>query len=157
MVSEGREGRNSGGLLATTVASSRDEHASELSVQLALLPEATGGIPKGLQKRAKPQPNENKMDKIYAYLPLTREVTVSGGDANKESIIVSKIVGIEDRIIGLGGRMHLGQNFLGKSLGDPRVKSSQTRNVQRREQHLLVDGNATTTGTLDALLLSLGH
>jgi hypothetical protein len=51
VVNEGREARDSGGLLATTVATSRDEHASELAVQLALLPKLAGGIPEDLQKR----------------------------------------------------------------------------------------------------------
>jgi hypothetical protein len=64
VVSEGREARNSGGLLAATVTSSRDEHASEFAVQLALLPELAGSIPEGLvQKNTKPQPDGNKTGK----------------------------------------------------------------------------------------------
>lgn len=54
MVSKGREGRESSGLLATTGATCRDEHACELAVQLALLPELASAIPEGLQKQAKP-------------------------------------------------------------------------------------------------------
>ena len=54
MVGKGREGRESSRLLATTGATCRDEHACELAVQLALLPELASAIPEGLQKQAKP-------------------------------------------------------------------------------------------------------
>lgn len=48
VVSEGREACNSRGLLATAMATSGDEHASVLALQLALLPQLAGGIPKCL-------------------------------------------------------------------------------------------------------------
>jgi hypothetical protein len=54
MMSKGREGRDSGRLLATTGATCGDEHPCELAVQLALLPELARAIPEGLQKKAKP-------------------------------------------------------------------------------------------------------
>jgi hypothetical protein len=65
--------------------------------------------------------------RIYAYLPLSGEVTVAGGDTENETIIVSEVVGSKDRIVGLGGRIHLGQDLLGESLGNPTSinKSSQ--------------------------------
>jgi len=40
---------------------------------------------------------------------------------------VSEVVGIEDLIFGLGRRMHLGQDLLGKSLGNPGLKIGQVR------------------------------
>ena len=48
VVSEGREGCNSRGLLATTMATSGDEHASVLAEQLSLCPQLAGAIPEGL-------------------------------------------------------------------------------------------------------------
>jgi hypothetical protein len=48
VVSEGREACNSRGLLATTMATSGDEHTSVLALQLALLPQLAGAIPEGL-------------------------------------------------------------------------------------------------------------
>ena len=51
VVGKGGHGRNSGGFLSTAETTSRDEHASELAVQFALLPEVTGRIPKRLQKK----------------------------------------------------------------------------------------------------------
>ena len=50
VVGEGGQGRYSGGFLSTAETTSGDEHASELAVQFALLPEVAGRIPKGLQK-----------------------------------------------------------------------------------------------------------
>ena len=55
MMSEGREACNGSCLLSTTGATSRDKHASGLAVQLALLPELAGGIPEGLQRKARVQ------------------------------------------------------------------------------------------------------
>jgi len=118
VVSEGREACNGRGLLATTVATGGDEHATELALQLALLPQLAGAIPEGL--------------------PLSGEVTEASGYTIKDTIIVSEVIGRNDRIIGLGGRMHLGQDLLGESLGD------------------LIDGSRSTSG-FDTFLLSLGH
>jgi hypothetical protein len=63
---------------------------------------------------------------VLAYLPLSREVTVSGGNAAKEAIIVGQFCGGDDGIVGLGGGVHLGQNLLGESLGDPSGEMDQT-------------------------------
>lgn len=53
--------------------------------------------------------------------------------------------------------MHLAQDLLGKSLGDPKITSGQIRKrLAICRQHLLIDGSGTTS-SLDAFLLSLGH
>jgi hypothetical protein len=84
------------------------------------------------KKRLSPSPTKKNGKRNYAYLPLSGEVTIASGDTDNETIIVSEVVGSKDRIVGLGGRIHLGQDLLGESLGNPRVinKSSQTRNVK---------------------------
>ena len=131
VVSEGRQACNSRGLLTTTMATSGDEHASVLALQLALLPQLAGGIPECLQDGISPLPTKMKGEIwIYAHLPLSGEVTVASGDTENEAIKVTEVVGTKDRIVGLGGRMHFGQNLLRKSLGDPRMKSRQSRNAQ---------------------------
>jgi hypothetical protein len=47
-------------LLATTMASSGDEHSSVLAMQLALLPQLAGTIKEGLQEGLSPAPDENE-------------------------------------------------------------------------------------------------
>jgi hypothetical protein len=58
VVSKGRLGCKSRGLLATTMASSGDEHSSVLAVQLALLPQLAGTIDEGLQEGLSLAPDE---------------------------------------------------------------------------------------------------
>jgi hypothetical protein len=111
------------------VTGSGDEHAGEFAVQLALLPELAGSIPESLQNRTKPQPHENQRLKKLAYLPLSGEVTVASGDTVKDTVIVSEVVGSKDGIVRLGGRIHLGQNLLGQSLGNPKIKQVRQGNV----------------------------
>jgi len=68
--------------------------------------------------------------------------------------------GANNRVVGLGGSMHLGQNVLRESLGNP--KDEYIRRyvsiivVVVCELHSLVDGGATTS-SLDTPLLGLSH
>ena len=128
MVGKGGHGRNSGGFLSTAETTSRDEHASELAVQFALLPEVTGRIPKRLQKKKgsdiSPSSGTDPKRKRReggpcAHLPLRGEVAVSGGNTEKEGIKVGQFCGGDDGVVGLGGGVHLGQDLLGKGLSDP--------------------------------------
>jgi len=90
-------------------------------------------VPVASQKAYKSvfQPDENKTkgNIIYTYLELSGHVTVASGDTKKITVIVREVIGLQDRVVGLGGCMHLGQDFLGKSLGDPRIRSRQISNV----------------------------
>jgi hypothetical protein len=52
---------------------------------------------------------------------LRWEVAITGGNTEKEAVVVGDFVGVDNRIIWLGGGMHLGQNLLRESLGDPRI------------------------------------
>lgn len=56
---------------------------------------------------------------VRAYLELGGHGTEASGDAKDESIEVGELEGCDDGIVGLGGRMHLGQDLLGKSLRNP--------------------------------------
>ena len=77
---------------------------------------------------------------LYTYLPLSREVTEASGDTEKETVVVSEVAGLEDGIVGLGGCMHLGQDLLGKSLGNPRFESVRSGiSLDIREPHALTD------------------
>lgn len=55
---------------------------------------------------------------VKTHLPLSGEVTVTGGDTEDEAIVVSELCGLEDGVVGLGGCVHLGEDVLGQSLGD---------------------------------------
>ena len=93
-------------------------------MQAALLPELAGAIPESLQMRVF-SPMKTKQKVIYTYLELSGHATVASGDTAKETVELSEVVGGKDGIIGLGGRMHLGQDLLGKSLGNPRITSDK--------------------------------
>jgi hypothetical protein len=131
VVGEGGHRRNSGGFLSTTVTTGGDEHASKLAVQFTLLPEMAGRVPKRLPKEGKYGLSSGMTQKkreghVLVYLPLRREVAVSGGNAAKEAIIVDQFGGGHDGVAGLGGGVHLVQNLLRESLGDPSSECDQT-------------------------------
>jgi hypothetical protein len=50
---------------------------------------------------------------------LSGEVSVTGGDAKEESVIVGQVVYADDGIVGLSRSMHLGEDLLRQGLGDP--------------------------------------
>ena len=65
--------------------------------------------------------NNNK--KTYTYLELSGHATIASGDTKNETVVVSEVGGLYDGIFGFGGRMHLCQDLLGKSLGNPIIRS----------------------------------
>lgn len=69
---------------------------------------------------------KKREDNVLAYLPLSRVVAVSGGNAAKEAIILGKLCGGDDGVVGLRGGVHLGQNLFRESLGDPSGEMDQT-------------------------------
>lgn len=77
---------------------------------------------------------------LGVYLPLGGEVSVSGGDAEEESIVGLEGGGIleEGDVSGLGGSVHLGEDVLGEGLGD-------------------LEEVGGATGLFDTGLLSLGE
>ena len=56
---------------------------------------------------------------MIAYLPLSGEITVPSGHTEQESIELDKVGRGEDRIVRLGRRIHLLQDFLREGLSDP--------------------------------------
>ena len=118
VVGQGTHGSQGGALLSSTKASSRDKQASVLAVERTLLPELAGRVPKGL--------------------PLSREVAVTGGNAEQEGVIGLEDVGRDegDRLV-LAWGVHLAEDLLRQSL-----------------LHLIEVCLATSS--LNALLLGLG-
>lgn len=117
VVGEGAHGGQSGRLLTTTGGTSGDEETSILAPVAAGGPDGASGVPEGL--------------------PLSRKVTVASGDTEEDGIVLQEVVGPSNGVGRLGGGVHLGQNFLGESLGD-------------------LEDVDLAAGGLNALLLSLG-
>lgn len=120
VVGKGAHGSESSALLSTTLGAGRDEQASVLAPEAAGLPLTAGPVPEGP--------------------PLGGEVAVASGDAHQEGIVLCEDGGVGDLGDGgvLGGSVHLGEDLIGKSLGDA----------------VEVDG---TAGLTDALSLSLSE
>lgn len=99
VVGESAHGSNGGRLLATTEGTSGDEQTGVLAPEATGGPDTAGAVPEGL--------------------PLSREVTVTGGDTEEDGIVVKEVFGGGNGVGGLRGSVHLSENFLGKGLGDP--------------------------------------
>lgn len=54
------------------------------------------------------------------YLPLSGEVSISGGNTKQEAVVLGEGLGVlEDGDVGrLGRSVHLGEDILGQSLGE---------------------------------------
>ena len=120
VVGQSRESGDHGRLLSTTETGSGDEDTAILAVKFAPLPEPTSSIPEGLREGTS---LVNRRLHLFldrnTHLPLSREVTVTSGDTEEDGIELGKFVGAKDGIVGLRGRIHLGQHFLREGLGDP--------------------------------------
>lgn len=109
MVSESAHGGDSSGFLATTEGTGRDEQTSILAPETTSGPDAASLVPEGL--------------------PLRREVTVTGGNAEEEGIVLEQGLGLNDGVAGLARSVHLGQDILGESLLNPERSLSASDNV----------------------------
>ena len=138
VVSEGAHGGNSSGLLTTTESTGGDEQTSVLARVATSGPDGARGIPEGL--------------------PLSGEVTVTGGDTEQDGIVLQKVVGLSNGVVGLGRGVHLGQDLLGEGLGDPAYIISETiRDQLDFNQICLLEDIGLATSSLNTLLLSLGQ
>ena len=99
VVGESAHGSNGSRLLATTESTSGDEQTGVLAPEATSGPNTAGAVPEGL--------------------PLSGEVTVTGRDTEEDGIVLEEVVGGSNGVGGLGGSVHLGEDFLGKGLGDP--------------------------------------
>jgi len=98
VVSEGAHGSNGGRLLATTEGTSGDEQTSVFAPEATRGPDTAGAVPEGL--------------------PLSGEVTVTGGDTEEDGIVVKESLVAGNRVGRLGGSVHLGENVLREGLRD---------------------------------------
>lgn len=99
VVGQGAHGVKSSGLLATSKAGSGDEETGVLAGEATGSPDAAGLVPKGL--------------------PLGREVTVTGRDAEEEGIVLEQLLGFGNGVVGLGRSVHLAENLVRQGLSDP--------------------------------------
>ena len=98
-VSKGAHGGDSSRLLTSSHGSSGDEQSSVLAGECTLLPQSTGGVDERLE--------------------LAGEVSVTGGDAEDDTVIVREVAGLSDGVAPLGRSLHLGEDLGGESLGNP--------------------------------------
>jgi hypothetical protein len=121
VVGKGRHHVEGGRLLSSAEAGGGDEHTGVLASERTAKPELAGGVPEGLD--------------------LCRHVTVTGRDTEEEAgmgrqlsicypaverrsdvrVELSELAGLNDRVVRLGGSIHLSQDLLGESLGDPEI------------------------------------
>jgi hypothetical protein len=96
---QGAEARDESALLAAALAAGADEHAGVLAPEGARGPLLARLVPEGLE--------------------LRREVSVAGRDAKEDAVELLELGGVvEDGHVGLGWGVHLGEDLIGKGLGD---------------------------------------
>jgi hypothetical protein len=100
VVGQGAHAGNSSALLSATKGAGANEHAGVLAPEGALRPLLAGGVPEGLE--------------------LGGEISVTRGDTEEDAVKGLELRGVFDgaHVGVLGGRVHLGEDFLGKCLGD---------------------------------------
>lgn len=143
VVSQGGHGGEGSGLLTTAGSSSGDEETGLLAPVTAGGPDSTGHVPEGLYQNTLSVlfPSVHTLIRsCTTYLPLSGEVSISGGNAKQETVVLGEGLGIleDGDIAGLGRSVHLREDFLGQSLRE------------------LVDVDLGTSG-LGTLLLGLGE
>lgn len=99
VVRESAHSSNGGRFLTTTESAGGDEETGVLAPVATGGPDRAGLVPEGL--------------------PLSGEVTVTGGDTQQDGVVLQEVIGLNDRVAGLGRGVHLGQDLVGESLGDP--------------------------------------
>jgi hypothetical protein len=95
VVCHGRHNGNDRALLSTTRGTGRDEDTGVFAIISTGSPLAASGIPE--------------------RLPLSWEVTITGGNANEERIVALEGLGIDDWDIGLGRSVHLKRRMISEN------------------------------------------
>ena len=95
VVCHGRHSGNDRALLSTTRGTGRDEDTGVFAIISTGAPLAASGIPESL--------------------PLSWEVTITGGNANEERIVALEGLGIDDWDIGLGRSVHLKRRMISEN------------------------------------------
>ena len=101
------------------------------------------------------------MRTLQTYLPLSGEVTVTGGDTEDETVELWEFVGGDDRVVGLGGGVQGSEDLRRERLGDSIDGRCIRNDVLDRmrnsgRDHSLVDGSRTSVG-FDTSLDGLSH
>lgn len=99
VVSESTHGGNDSGLLATTEGTGGNEDTGILAPVAAGGPDGAGLVPEGL--------------------PLSREVTVTGGDTEQDGIVLQEVGRLSNGVGRLGRSVHLGKDLLREGLSNP--------------------------------------
>ena len=99
MVNQCRYGAKYRCLLSSAGSPGGDEYPHELAMEGVTPPELTSPVPEGF--------------------PLGREIAVSRRNTKKETIVVGKLVHLENRIVGLGRCLHLLKYVVCEGLADP--------------------------------------
>ena len=79
-------------------------------------------------------------DERITYLPLSGEVSETRRDTHDECVKVGEFCGLENGIVRLRGRVHLGEDFIRQRLCDP----DQTRLDKKRVYRVLKREKART-------------
>lgn len=116
-------------LLATAGGTSRDKETSVLAVEGTLGPETASRVPESL--------------------PLSREVTVTGGNSKEETIVLSQGAGRGNGVIGLGRSVHLAQDLLREGLGDLEDVSGATSSLDTGLDRLGDSADVAVGGVVD--------
>lgn len=98
VVSKGRNGVQGSDFLPAALSTGGDENADVFAVEFTLCPETAGGVDE--------------------CLPLAREVTITSGDTEEESIEFRQLGSGDDGVCGLWRGVHGRENCLGESLRD---------------------------------------
>lgn len=98
VVGKGRNGVEGSDFLPTALSTSGDENADVFAVEFTLCPETAGGVDE--------------------CLPLTREVTITSGDTEEESIEFRQLGSGDDGVCTLWRGVHGRENCVGESLRD---------------------------------------
>lgn len=108
VMDKGRHRVESSNFLPTTLPTGRNEKTSVFARKTTGSPETAGSVDE--------------------RLPLGREVSVTGGDTEEESIVRLQNVGGDDWVGGLRSSVHLLENLFRESLGNP----DESNNVSMR-------------------------
>ena len=139
--------------MTSTRGTCGNEYTGVLASEGALGPETTSGIPEGLLRRTA------EIHTLYAgtgtHLPLSGEVTVTRGDAKEEAVEFRKLLGADNRVVGLSGSVELGEDLIVKSFRNPEGIIEKLGGITDI-CNVLIDG-CFTTGLSDTLLGSLSN
>ncbi len=118
VMSEGAQGCNHGGFLASSRSGGGDENPTILAPVSSCLPDLAGAVPESL--------------------PLCGEVSVPGRDPKQEAIILAQDVGRDDwNITRLGRGVHLAKHFIRESFLDPTEVLVRSPRIRKRHDDSL--------------------